>query len=203
MRRHPSKHSPHEASPPSPPGSGRAERRAGTDRARDYPRELGVTEALRVSDPEDGRAARAHQTPGPREDRRVLFARFYPDPDPDPDPGNRNRNRNRNRNYENIRAVIDAGIDMQQGVAVNDPALSKKDEADLRWGKRFPCPERPVLVERVSAGAASAGVRVVNRKTLLLDGVDEVDGGAIQVVNTHFVDHHLDTAEVNGRVSVE
>lgn len=33
MRRHPGKHSPHEASPPSSPRSGRAERRAGTDRA--------------------------------------------------------------------------------------------------------------------------------------------------------------------------
>ena len=41
-------------------------------------------------------------------------------------------------NYQNIRAVIDAGVDMRQGVAVNDPALSKKDKADLRRGRWFP-----------------------------------------------------------------
>ena len=38
-------------------------------------------------------------------------------------------------------------------------------------------------VERVAAGAGAAGVRVVDREALLLDGVDEVDRRAAEVPN--------------------
>lgn len=60
-----------------------------------------------------------------------------------------------------------------------------------------------MLAERVFAGAASASVRVVDRDNLLLDGVFEIDCGAIHVGNTYLIDHHVDTVEVNPRVSVE
>src|SRR6476620_2973195 len=36
-------------------------------------------------------------------------------------------------------------------------------------------------VKRVSTGAGAGGVRVVDREALLLDGVDEVDRGALDV----------------------
>src|SRR5690606_40174681 len=41
--------------------------------------------------------------------------------------------------------------------------------------------------EGVAAGAGTGGVRVVDGEALLLDGVDEVDGGAAQVRSAHAV----------------
>ncbi|MEC5181806.1 hypothetical protein [Arthrobacter sp. CG_A4] len=39
-----------------------------------------------------------------------------------------------NASYENVRAITDAGVRIHHGVAVNDPALTKKDGADPRRG---------------------------------------------------------------------
>src|SRR3984885_3782414 len=58
-------------------------------------------------------------------------------------------------------------------------------------------------VEGVAAGAGAAGVRVVDGETLLLDGVDEVDRGALDVRRAHPVDGELHAAEVGGEVAVE
>src|SRR5262245_33250925 len=57
-------------------------------------------------------------------------------------------------------------------------------------GPGSPGPAVPVgsAAERVAAGAAARGVRVVDREALLLDGVGEVDGGAAQVRGAHPVD---------------
>src|SRR3954470_15482586 len=58
-------------------------------------------------------------------------------------------------------------------------------------------------VEGISAGAGSDGVRVVDGETLLLDGVLEVDGRAVEVGHAHLVHDHLDALEIDGRVAVE
>src|SRR5580698_6229308 len=58
-------------------------------------------------------------------------------------------------------------------------------------------------VERVAAGARTRRVRVVDRETLLLDRVHEVDGGAHQVRGAHLVGHHPDTAEIGHDVAVD
>ena len=76
---------------------------------------------------------------------------------------------------------------------------------------RPPSGGRPVVPEgkgrfqwkRVSAGAGTRRVRVVDREALLLDGVLEVDRGAVEVRDAHLVDDDLDPAEVGGRVAVE
>src|SRR4051812_27228442 len=58
-------------------------------------------------------------------------------------------------------------------------------------------------VERVAAGAGSGGVRVVDGEALLLDGVDEVDGGALHVRGAHPVHGQRDATELGGQVAVE
>ena len=58
-------------------------------------------------------------------------------------------------------------------------------------------------MEAVAAGARAGGVRVVDREALLLDGVDEVDGGAAQVRGAHAVGDDLHTVEVLLHVAVE
>src|SRR6201992_1211992 len=58
-------------------------------------------------------------------------------------------------------------------------------------------------VEGVAAGAGAGGVRVVDGETLLLCGVDEVDGGALHVRCAHPVDGQRHAAEVGGEVTVE
>jgi len=58
-------------------------------------------------------------------------------------------------------------------------------------------------VERVSAGARSGGVGVVDGETLLLDGVDEIDGGATEVGSAHPVGNDTHTTEVLQDVAVE
>src|SRR5262245_43236972 len=58
-------------------------------------------------------------------------------------------------------------------------------------------------VERVSAGTRSGGVRVVDREALLLDGVDEVDRGALHVGCAHPVDGQPHPAEFRAQVTVE
>src|SRR5919199_2930061 len=58
-------------------------------------------------------------------------------------------------------------------------------------------------VEAVAAGAAAGRVRVVDREALLLDGVGEVDRGAVEVGSAHPVDDDLDAAEVAQQVAVE
>src|ERR1035437_6340932 len=65
------------------------------------------------------------------------------------------------------------------------------------------CAARTSSVERVAAGARTAGVRVVDRETLLLDGVDEVDGGALDVGSTHPVDSEVDAVELLDEVPVD
>src|SRR5215472_15087203 len=66
-----------------------------------------------------------------------------------------------------------------------------------RWA-----PRRQASVERVPAGAGAGRVRIVDREALLLDRVDEVDGGAHQVRAAHLVGHHLDAAELGHDVPV-
>src|SRR4051794_24904828 len=66
-----------------------------------------------------------------------------------------------------------------------------------------PARQQLALVERVSARAGPAGVGVVDREALLLDRVDEVDGGAGEVGPAHAVDDDLDTAEIGELVTVE
>src|SRR5258708_853407 len=58
-------------------------------------------------------------------------------------------------------------------------------------------------VEGVPASARSAGVRVVDRESLLLDRVDEVDGGTSQVRPAHLVGHNLDPVEGADDVAVD
>src|SRR5690349_13551542 len=58
-------------------------------------------------------------------------------------------------------------------------------------------------VERIAAGAGAGGVRVVDREALLLDGVDEVDGRALNVRRAHPVDGELHATELGGQVTVE
>src|SRR3978361_1437850 len=57
--------------------------------------------------------------------------------------------------------------------------------------------------ERVAAGAGTRGVRVVDGEALLLDGVDEVDGGTAEVRQTHPVDYEVEAAPVGAVVPVE
>src|SRR5665213_244196 len=66
-------------------------------------------------------------------------------------------------------------------------------------GRAFRSPE---LVERVPAGARAAGVRVVDREALLLDGVDEVDRRTGEVGLAHLVDDDVHAAEVLNLVAV-
>src|SRR5689334_22685674 len=68
------------------------------------------------------------------------------------------------------------------------------------------CRGRPVStesVERVAAGAGPGGVRVVDGEALLLDGVDEVDGGALDVGRAHPVDSELHAAELRNQVAIQ
>src|SRR5690349_9846810 len=68
------------------------------------------------------------------------------------------------------------------------------------------CRGRPVStesVERVAASAGAGGVRVVDGETLLLDGVDEVDRGALHVRGAHPVNSKLHAAEFRGEITVE
>ena len=58
-------------------------------------------------------------------------------------------------------------------------------------------------MEAVSARAATAGVGVVDREALLLDGVGEVDRGAGKVRRGHPVDDDRDPVEVPDQVTVE
>src|SRR4051812_36071630 len=58
------------------------------------------------------------------------------------------------------------------------------------------------LVEGVAAGAGAGRVRVVDREALLLDRVDEVDHGAVEVGDAHPVDHDGHTVEVGHDVAV-
>src|SRR3954451_11939056 len=57
-------------------------------------------------------------------------------------------------------------------------------------------------VERVAARARTGRVRVVDREALLLDGVDEVDGGAGQVGRAHPVCDHMHAAVRGNDVAV-
>src|SRR6478735_6651935 len=58
-------------------------------------------------------------------------------------------------------------------------------------------------VEAVAAGARAGRVGVVDREALLLDAVDEVDHGAVEVGDAHPVDHHGHAVEVGHHVAVE
>src|SRR5699024_3625155 len=58
-------------------------------------------------------------------------------------------------------------------------------------------------VERVAAGAGTAGVRVVDGEALLLDRVGEVDGRTTEVGNAHPVDDDLDAVELADGITVE
>ena len=74
-------------------------------------------------------------------------------------------------------------------------------DAELRPLSRQPRPE-PVArlaAEGVAAGAAAAGVRVVDGEALLLDRVGEVDRGAAQVRRAHPVDDHRHAAAGRAR----
>src|ERR1700722_7649930 len=59
------------------------------------------------------------------------------------------------------------------------------------------------LVEGVATGAGTGGVRVVYGATLLLDGVDEVDGSALHVRRPHPVVGQRHAGEVGGEVAIE
>ncbi|EUA65810.1 hypothetical protein I553_8181 [Mycobacterium xenopi 4042] len=77
------------------------------------------------------------------------------------------------------------------------------------WCARMCCgPPAPIsrstaLVERVAARARTSGVGVVDREALFLDGVDEVDRGALQVRGAHPVHGQGDATELRGQVAVE
>src|SRR3712207_4798249 len=58
-------------------------------------------------------------------------------------------------------------------------------------------------VEGVSAGAGADRIGVVDGEALLLNGVLEVDGRAVEVGDAHLVHDHLDALEVDGGVPVE
>src|SRR5699024_1276191 len=58
-------------------------------------------------------------------------------------------------------------------------------------------------VDRVAAGAGTAGVRVVGGEALLLDRAGEVDGRTAEVGNAHPVDDDLDAVELADRNTVE
>src|SRR5688500_2737657 len=57
-------------------------------------------------------------------------------------------------------------------------------------------------MEGVAAGAGTGGHRVVDREALLLDRVDEVDGGAVEVRQAHAVDYDVDAVELAELVAV-
>src|SRR5690625_2269789 len=59
------------------------------------------------------------------------------------------------------------------------------------------------LPEGVTAGAGSPGVGVVDRESLLLDGVGEVDRAPREVGHTHPVDDDFDPVEAADGVPVE
>src|SRR5690554_2376090 len=63
------------------------------------------------------------------------------------------------------------------------------------------CDDSPFTVnrsaERVTTGAASGRVGVVDRESLLLNGVFEVDAGTVEVRHAHLVDHNLNPVEVD------
>src|SRR5690242_9952769 len=61
----------------------------------------------------------------------------------------------------------------------------------------------PGLAEGVAAGAGAGGVGVVDREALLLDGVDEVDRGTVQVRGAHPVRDDLHAVEVLDDIAVE
>src|SRR4051794_14025323 len=68
----------------------------------------------------------------------------------------------------------------------------------------MPGPSEPSgSAERTATRAGTARVRVVDREALLLDGVREVDGRALEVGDAHLVDDDLHTAEVLERVALE
>jgi hypothetical protein len=58
-------------------------------------------------------------------------------------------------------------------------------------------------VERVAAGAGPGRVGIVDRETLLLDRVDEVDGGAGEVRGAHLVGDHVHALEHGVDVAVD
>ena len=58
-------------------------------------------------------------------------------------------------------------------------------------------------MEGFAAGAGVLGVRVVDRETLTLNSVSEVDRCTAQIGNTHTVDNNLDAVEGTDSVSVE
>src|SRR2546429_2136204 len=66
-----------------------------------------------------------------------------------------------------------------------------------------PTGERIGSVEGVAAGAGPGGVRVVDGEALLLDRVDEVDGGALHIGGAHPVDGHPQPVEVAEQVAIE
>src|SRR5579863_4887121 len=65
------------------------------------------------------------------------------------------------------------------------------------------CQPGPPSVERVAAGAGPRRVGVVDGEALLLDRVNEVDGGARQVRGAHLVGDHVHAAEVGLDVAVD
>src|SRR5690606_19841109 len=87
--------------------------------------------------------------------------------------------------------------------------VSKPLGATRGYAKAPPAPRRngtspaPFFsVERVATGARAGGVGVVDGEALLLDGVDEVDGGAHEVGSAHPVGDHAHAAEVGHHVAV-
>src|SRR6478735_2004355 len=77
------------------------------------------------------------------------------------------------------------------------------DEGPDRGGRALASVRRCGSAEGVAAGAAAARVGVVDGEALLLDGVGEVDRGALEVGGAHPVDDDLDTVEVADEVTVE
>src|SRR5699024_7045502 len=78
-------------------------------------------------------------------------------------------------------------------VAVYDTARRSSGPSEVA-----PSVGRSRSVERVAAGAGTAGVRVVDGEALLLDRVGEVDGRTAEVGSAHPVDDDLDAVELPG-----
>src|SRR5699024_4036801 len=83
-------------------------------------------------------------------------------------------------------------------VAVYDTA--RRSSRSIRSA---PSVDRSRSVERVAAGAGTAGVRVVNGEALLLDRVGEVDDRIAEIGNAHPVDDDLDAVELADGITVE
>src|SRR6478735_7490948 len=97
---------------------------------------------------------------------------------------------------------------MRWSVAM-EPVTAMGTSAELSWlrtekprSRRVIGASGPSSVEAVAAGAGTARVRVVDREALLLDGVDEVDHGTLQVRGAEPVNPERQAVELAEQVTI-